>query len=101
MDPAEPLPLRLTALPTPTLLHLRPEGDFENNPSKHKAHSLKDCSWLPTALKIKAQGTSLVVQWLKLRIPITRDPGSIPGQGTRSHMPQLKILRVTTETRCG
>ena len=35
-------------------------------------------------------GTSLVVQWLRLRAPNSGGLGSIPGQGTRSHMPQLK-----------
>ncbi|TEA30634.1 hypothetical protein DBR06_SOUSAS4110079, partial [Sousa chinensis] len=34
---------------------------------------------------------SLVVQWLRLCSPNAGGPGSIPGQGTRSHMPQLKI----------
>ena len=33
---------------------------------------------------------SLVVQWLRLRAPNAGGPGSIPGQGTRSHMPQLR-----------
>ena len=51
-------------------------------------------------------GTSLVVQRLRLRTPNAGGPGSIPGQGTRSHMLQLKIphttrkiLRATTKTR--
>ena len=35
-------------------------------------------------------GTSLVVQWLRLRAPNAGGLGSIPGQGTRSHMLQLK-----------
>ena len=43
---------------------------------------------------------SLVVQWLRLSAPNAGGPDSIPGQGTRSHMlqlkrfhmPQLKIL---------
>ena len=35
-------------------------------------------------------GTSLVAQWLRLRIPNAGGLGSIPGQGTRSHMPQLR-----------
>ena len=49
--------------------------------------------------------TSLVVQWLGLCAPNAGDPGSIPGQGTRSHMlqprvrmPQLKILCAATKT---
>ena len=32
-----------------------------------------------------------VVQWLRLHTPSAGGLGSIPGQGTRSHMPQLKI----------
>ena len=32
------------------------------------------------------KGTSLVVQWLRLRAPNAGGLGSIPGQGTRSHM---------------
>ena len=43
---------------------------------------------------------SLVVQWLRLCAPNSGDLGSIPGQGTRSHRPQLKILRVANETKC-
>ncbi|TEA31844.1 hypothetical protein DBR06_SOUSAS8310075, partial [Sousa chinensis] len=35
-------------------------------------------------------GTSLVVQQLRLHAPNVGVPGSIPGQGTRSHMPQIK-----------
>ena len=36
-------------------------------------------------------GASLVVQWLRLRAPNAGGPGSIPGQGTRSHVPQLSV----------
>ena len=39
----------------------------------------------------KDLGTSLVVQWLRLRPSNAGDPGLIPGQGTRSHMPQLRV----------
>ncbi|TEA23206.1 hypothetical protein DBR06_SOUSAS5510012, partial [Sousa chinensis] len=34
---------------------------------------------------------SLVVQWLRLRTPNAGGPDSTPGQGTRSHMPQLRV----------
>ena len=34
--------------------------------------------------------TSLVVQWLRLPTPNAGAPGSIPGQGTRSHTLQLR-----------
>ena len=35
--------------------------------------------------------TSLVVQWLRLHNPNAGGPGSIPGQGTRSHVPQVRV----------
>ena len=60
-------------------------------------------------------GTSLVVQWLRLHTPNAGGPGSIPGQGTRSHthaatknshattkepaLPQLKSPPATTKTQ--
>ena len=37
----------------------------------------------------KETGTSLVLQWLRLGAPNVGGLGSIPGQGTRSHMLQL------------
>ena len=43
----------------------------------------------PTSETIKLKnclGTSLVAQWIGLRTPNAGDPGSIPGQGTRSHV---------------
>ena len=43
-------------------------------------------------------GTSLVVQWLRLCAPNSGGLGSISGQGTRSHTPQLKIQHATTKT---
>ena len=42
------------------------------------------------AIKTWGWGTSLVVQWLRLHPPDAGNLGSIPGQGTRSHMPQLR-----------
>ena len=39
-------------------------------------------------------GTSLVVQWLRLQAPKRRGPSSIPHQGIRSQMLQLKILQL-------
>ena len=39
-------------------------------------------------------GTSLVVQWLRLHAPTVGGPGSIPGQGTRSYMLQLRACMV-------
>jgi len=51
---------------------------------------------LPSCKQIYQQqkpvpGISLVVQWLRLCVPNAGVLGSIPGQGTRSHMLKLKI----------
>ena len=35
-------------------------------------------------------GTSLAAHWLRLRTSKAGGVGLIPGQGTRSHMPQLR-----------
>ena len=43
--------------------------------------------------------TSLVVQWLRLLTPSAGGLGAIPGQGTRSCMPQLKIPRAATNIK--
>ena len=58
-----------------------------------------------TGVKNELEKASLVVQLLRLLTPNARDLGSIPSQGTRSHMvqprvhmPQLKILSATTKT---
>ena len=37
------------------------------------------------------KGNSLVVQWLRFHAPNAGDSGLIPGQGTRSHMLQLRV----------
>ena len=59
---------------------------------------LQNCSTFYQLLKLDSSRISLVVQWLRLRAPSAGDPGSIPGQGTRSHMPQLKkIPRAATK----
>ena len=42
-------------------------------------------------------GTSLVVQWLRLCTPYAGGSGSIPGQGTGPHMPQLKTPYASTK----
>ena len=44
-------------------------------------------------------GTSLVAQGLRLLAPNAGGLGSIPDQGTRSHMLQLKLLHATTKTQ--
>ena len=46
----------------------------------------------PHQKKTTTNRTSLVVQWLRLCTLNAGGLGSIPGQGTRSHMPQLGVL---------
>ena len=41
--------------------------------------------------KIKLEGISLVVQWLRFCTPNAGGPYSVLGQGTRSYMPQLRV----------
>ena len=44
-------------------------------------------------------GTSLVVQWLRLHAANAGGLGLIPGQGTRSHMLQLKNSYTATKIK--
>ena len=55
-------------------------------------------SVITTVVGKRIIGTALVVQWLRLHAPCAGGPHSIPGQGTRSHMPQLKISHALTKT---
>ena len=41
-----------------------------------------------------------MVQWLRLRVATAGDLGSIPGQETRSHMPQLSSHVVAKDPMC-
>ena len=48
-------------------------------------------------IKTYAEGTSLVVQWLRLHTPNEGGPRLIPGQGTSSRMLRLKIQPAATK----
>ena len=53
--------------------------------------SMGDCEELGHDWATEQQiGTSMVVQWLRLQAPNAAGLGSVPGQGTRSHKPQLR-----------
>ena len=54
--------------------------------NENKLQNMSFWNWRDIFIKRGSQGTSLVAQWLRLRAPNAGDPGSIPGQGTRSHM---------------
>ena len=45
-------------------------------------------------------GTSLAVQWLRLHTPSARGLDLIPAQGTRSHMPQLRVQMLQLKILC-
>ena len=51
------------------------------------------------AKKTDHSGTSLVVQWLRLRAPNAGGPGLVPGQGTEAHRLQLRIPFATRKVR--
>ena len=54
-----------------------------------------------TLFNIKEEvGTSLVVKWLRLCTPKAGGLGSIPGQGTRSHMLQLRFHMLQLKILC-
>lgn len=99
------------------LLYLSREEDTDQFAQGHLAYrwqsqNLNPSSLAPepTPLTTEDYGltrTSLVVQWLRLCAPYTGDPRSIPGQGTRSLMPQprvrmlqLQIPHAATKTQC-
>ena len=50
------------------------------------------------SLSKRGEGTSLVVEWLGLPAPKARGLGSVPGQGTRSHMLHVKIPSAIAKT---
>ena len=41
--------------------------------------------------------TTLVIQWLEIHTPDAGHPGLFPAWGTRSHLPQLRILYTSTK----
>ena len=75
-------------------------GWFENDDSKGKLGWELDLQEAVVWGILKSpMGTSLVVQWLIFHASSARDLGSVPGQGTWSHIQQLKILHATTKIR--
>ena len=55
---------------------------------------------METLNKRRQRGTSLMVQKLRLRTSKVGDPGSNPGQVTRSHMPQLCSHAAINDPAC-
>ena len=75
-------------------LTFQPQTPSGNGRSRH----FKEQDMLAFLAVLKAyrvmkmhSGASMVAQTLRRHTPNARGPGSIPGQGTRSHMPQLRL----------
>ena len=71
----------------------RPGDPLRLPPSPPSVHLATWSSTLSCTVHMQAEsisGTCLVVQGLRLHAPNAGGPGSIPSQGTRSHMPQLR-----------
>ena len=56
--------------------------------------------WPTTSASVIIQRTSRSAHWPRLRISNTAGSSSIPGQGTRSHMPQLSPHTTTKKPAC-
>ena len=91
------------------LLAPREKDSFQNESKSLRlvvGWGFQETSSCILSLKTLSLETPLVVQSLRLCIPIARDPGSIPAQRTRSLMlqlqvcmPQLKILYPTMKIK--
>ena len=78
------------------------EHDCWRKATLGRLESGKGRVYLSLSLEIKKQsriGTPLVAQWLRLLPSNAEGLGLIPGQGTRSHVPQLKIPHVAIRTQ--
>ena len=68
---------------------------MESQKTPNSQINLGKKNWLQTILQSYSNqnimvGPSLVVQWLRIQGPNAGSLGLIPGQGTRSLMPQLR-----------
>ena len=79
-----------TVLPANWRAELSPQEEGSRESLRHACPQVWDATSLECHLKV-VHGTSLVVQWLRLCAPNAGAPGLMPGQGTRSHMPQLRV----------
>ena len=66
------------------------EGIFFKKKKKEQQQQSKQTNKKRTKKKEEYSGTSPVIQWLILQAPNAEGTGSIPGQRTRSCMPQLR-----------
>ena len=64
------------------------DGESETTEQLSTPHPKRDQESLTNL--IRSGSSLLVVQWLRLPTPNAGDLSSVPGLGTRSHMPQLR-----------
>ena len=57
-------------------------------------------AWVFESVHSCSPETSLVVQCLRFHALSTGGPGSIPDQGTRAHMPQLRVRMPQLKISC-
>ena len=84
-------------LPFPSPGHLPDPGIKPRSPALQVGFLPSEPPWKTCCVKLgikkkNENGPSLVVQWLWFQAPNAGGPGLIPGQGTRSHMLQLRVL---------
>ena len=87
--------LRRKWQPTPGLLPGKSHGQ-----RSLVDYSLRGCKESDTTERLHCH-CHLVVQWLRHHAPNAEDVGSIPGQGTRAHVPQLRFLTLQLKTPHG
>ena len=65
--------------------------EFCRNSCVHAQWTHVNCLTHRCLIKTIDWGTYVVVQWLRLHVPNAGSLSSIPGQGTRSYMPHLRV----------
>ena len=94
--PPLPLPLLFLTPPSePSFLFSTEKQPFPAGLQLWGPHLLP-----PVLIKTFLLGCPRQSQWPGLHSPSSGSPSSIPGRGTRSHVPQLKIPHPTTKTQC-
>ena len=77
-----------------------PQTTLRINNSLEELRELKQATILIVVVYYSERIHITISKGLRLCAPNARDPSLISGQGTRSHMPQLKIPRAATKTQC-
>ena len=82
---------QLVSPPITNLLNIVFLDSREVNEEPVRREKIVQSTFISQCIKVGKCGTSLVVQWLPVPAPSAGGQGSIPGQGTRSHVTQLRL----------